>query len=48
MKVTAALAVLWEVPVGEGVDMLQQGALVPQQGVVGMLLMSVGCGFYLP
>lgn len=48
MKVTVALAVLWEVPVGEGVGMLRQGVLVPQQGVVEMLLMSVGCGFYLP
>lgn len=48
MKVTVALAVLWEVLVGEGVGMLRQGALVPQQGVVGMLLMSVGCDFYLP
>jgi len=37
MKVTTALVVSWEVLVGVGVGMPQQEALVPQQGVVGML-----------
>lgn len=48
MKATVALAASWEGLVGEVVGMLQQEALVPQQGVVGMLLMNVDCASYLP